>query len=658
MSRKQSSLWDSDEDTPALKNVAAKALQELQLKDDGKIQKPRLFDGSGSDSDGPRPLNSKLQGNGVKPKPSQQTQKRVDSLFDSSDSEPQQHSAALHSATFTQPVDYKTLYEQEVAKCKVLEETVLALSLEVARLKQESVSKPGTLVTPKDTAEPADDDVKETADWSALAKEEKLRRQNKVHSLQSRQRAANLNKRLQVKGDGLDGLAHSVSTGSLQGAAAEPVPSAAVPAGLSSAQSAAAAEEAGEGGAGAVLGRGAAARNYLDSSDEESTEGDKKDSDATAVAAAVADIGAVSGASRRSGGDDAGLNDEGQDAAPADPAADAEAAKWRELAEQEKLRKAQARRSVRTVRRPAPGPAVGEGPPAIKQRPLRGAQYRPLQASVAALSVANAAGHTEGEVTGPGVTNTMSAPRSTERWDDESGSDWSSEDAGDDSDRARSVPSPLPVLPQQTRSEFPESGKAPAAAAGTGAAAEGPCGAEQEAQLDRRLRRWAAGKSVAALLSTVPTVLMESAAALGGLGEVEAAVAPLQNALASGGNGSAEIRKAYMYVLAFSPHTAVSARIDSHDARMYVYIYLLVLQEGDQDVPSGQAHGPAAALRRLPGAAEGLHGPLRGLQRLQGRCGVRGSIQIVHYIGHVHTGSSTASQCCDFDSIVQHEKKF
>jgi hypothetical protein len=113
-------------------------------------------------------------------------------------------------------------------------------------------------------------------------------------------------------------------------------------------------------------------------------------------------------------------------------------------------------------------------------------------------------------------------------------------------------------MPEKVPNGLLESSRrAPATVVGMGAgaaAAEGPCGAEQEAQLDRRLRRWAAGKSVAVLLSTVPAVLLESAAALGGLGEVESAVVPLQDALASGGSGSAEIRKAYMYVLAPPPH--------------------------------------------------------------------------------------------------------
>ena len=300
MSQRQSSLWDSDGDDDISRKVVNLGSSKSLVS-----KKSTLFD-SDSDDDAITTIKN----------------------------------IHIPNQIITSEIDYKRLYEAEAARNKELETIIARLQGEIVEMKKqmsvlEKDNGNGTSLLSADSNQAEEDndaDAMRTAEWEALAKEEKQRRQQKLRAMQAKQRAANANKRLGggsssgvafVQASTDASIAQSASTGSFST--------------LGEAHDSAAALGDNEGGTEAIGAKpspAAAASHYLDSSDEDP-------SDRTPMPASPVPP----------------IEEEGGAGAAEDP----EAAKWRELAAQERLRKAQARRSVRVVRRDIASGAGEEG---------------------------------------------------------------------------------------------------------------------------------------------------------------------------------------------------------------------------------------------------------------------------------------------------------
>ena len=476
MSQRQSSLWDSDGDDDISRKVVNLGSSKSLVS-----KKSTLFD---SDSDDAITTIKNIH---------------------------------IPNQIITSEIDYKRLYEAEAARNKELETIIARLQGEIVEMKKqmsvlEKDNGNGTSLLSADSNQAEEDndaDATRTAEWEALAKEEKQRRQQKLRAMQAKQRAANANKRLGggsssgvafVQASTDASIAQSASTGSFST--------------LGEAHDSAAALGDNEGGTEAVGTKpspAAASSHYLDSSDEDP-------SDRTQMTASPVPP----------------IEEEGGAGAAEDP----EAAKWRELAAQERLRKAQARRSVRVVRRDIASGAGEEGggsaAPVAKHRHLRRTPLAPhstaRHSTVSNSSVAAEASATVVPIRAAQVGAGASEPSSFD-------SGWEDSSSNESSGFSSTEEAPTQRFNSVTIEEVIAQDKKSSACITVLSAAE-------EAEMDSRLRRWAAGRGIAALLASTPSALLSSVEEVS-VAEVRAAVAVLAE---GGGSGdvAADIRRAYM----------------------------------------------------------------------------------------------------------------
>lgn len=481
MSQRQSSLWDSDGDddiSPKVVNLGSS--KSLVSK------KSTLFD---SDSDDAITTIKNIH---------------------------------IPNQIITSEIDYKRLYEDEAARNKELETIIARLQGEIVEMqKQMSILEKdngnGTSLLSAGSNQAEEDhdaDATRTAEWEALAKEEKQRRQQKLRAMQAKQRAANANKRL---GGGSSGgvafvqastdasIVQSASTGSFST--------------LGEAHDSAVALGDNEGGTEAIGAKpspAAAASHYLDSSDEDP-------SDRTPMTASP-----VPPIEEEEGG--------------AGAAEDPEAAKWRELAAQERLRKAQARRSVRVVRRDIASGAGEEGggsaAPVAKHRHLRRTPLAPHSSALhsagsSIVSNSNIAAEASA-IVAPTRTAQVSAGASKPSSFD---SGWEDSSSNESSGFSSTEEAPTQRLNSVMIEEVIAQDKKSSACIIVLSAGE-------EAEMDSRLRRWAAGRGIAALLASTPSALLNSVEEVC-MAELRAAVAVLAEGGGSG-DAAADIRRAYM----------------------------------------------------------------------------------------------------------------
>jgi hypothetical protein len=468
-----------------------------------------------SDEDGAK------HGNAIETAPRQRT------LFYSSGSDTDN---ALNARNTASSMDYKRLYEEELGKRKALEVTVESLILQLADLKLTlSEQPPVTTVILNDTGGSADSvivdaqkDLLLPTDREQLAREERHRRQHKLRVMQAKQRAQGKPNGTKCDGarvasDSADGLSKNDEP------AADEVLQRPVTGGARKTQ-----------------------RHRLFSSDS----GEDEDAVATVSSVAPSPLSRTGNeTSQAAQGSGATVVDvecrpplDVQDglatAAVSETATevDPEEQKWRELAAQERQRKALARRSVRTVRRGAG--STTEAP--VRARPLWGGQLRAVASSGTLHShggdvvVGNSgrvsaapsgASSTVADAVGPGSRS--GAVRAG------LGSDWDSGGDGGADEGADSGTSSGFSSSDDTGSEGPDlSSKTGSVFASVGHRALSPA---EEAELDGRVRRWAAAsaRSLPALLCSVPDILHNSVGALK-LEELHRALAPLLGARGGG----------------------------------------------------------------------------------------------------------------------------
>jgi hypothetical protein len=469
-----------------------------------------------SDEDGAK------HGNAIETAPRQRT------LFSSSGSDTDN---ALNARNTASSMDYKRLYEEELGKRKALEVTVESLILQLADLKLAlSAQPPVTTVILNDTGGSADSvivdaqkDLLLPTDREQLAREERHRRQHKLRVMQAKQRAQGKPNGTKCDGarvasDSADGLSKNDEP------AAEEVLQRPVTGGARKTQ-----------------------RHRLFSSDS----GEDEDAVATASSVAPSPLSSTGNkTSQAAQGSGATVVDvecrpplHVQDGLLATAAVsetatevDPEEQKWRELAAQERQRKALARRSVRTVRRGAG--STTEAP--VRARPLRGGQLRAVASSGTLHShggdvvVGNSgrvsaapsgASSSVADAVGPGSRSRAARAGSGSDWD--CGGDGGA-DEGADSGTSSGFSSS-----DDTGSEGPDlSSKTGSVFASVGHRALSPA---EEAELDGRVRRWAAAsaRSLPALLCSVPDILHHSVGALK-LEELHLALAPLRGARGGG----------------------------------------------------------------------------------------------------------------------------
>ena len=513
-----------------------------------------------------------------------QSGKRASTLFDSDTEDPVVVPAAIAFLEIsTEPKDYKKLYEEELSKREALDCVVKVLTSQVEELKRAlseltGAEAPTDSKQEDDDQKPADTTIsnKLNSEWELLAKEEKLRRQHKIRAIQSKQRIAQANKRGYFKGEG-SGMHASESLNSIEDLAKAGSIISKDDLEVHSATSPSLLEDCTDG-----LSRDSPAVGayYLDSSD------DNASSNCTNNRATTTTTGIFNNSYKEHKPDLFGSDEEEEEeananetvvttattAATAAAAAvvDLEAEKWKELAAEERQRKALARRSVRSVRRPAASNATAttvagvqltaageEG--VVKQRHLRGARLRsaiPPATTTTTAPVTSSRSSSPLPPVPPAAAAPAAAVNKSAIKSNKvafSDSDWS--DSENDSDSIPYSSSNMNkneakngTLAQNDNNPTP----APAAVAMKVAVASEAITMEQEALLDARLRRWAMGKSIGSLLANSVVALQVSiSAGIVRFEEVEAAVEPLAQLLQVAQNTihadhAVHIRKAYM----------------------------------------------------------------------------------------------------------------
>lgn len=432
----------------------------------------------------------------------------------------------------TSVVDYRVLYVQEMHRRQELESAVLALKAEVQALRTRlgecdpvppRVSGDAGSATdkanyslsneqPQNSHHGSQQPQQQSAEWEALAREEKLRRQKARSSGGAHRgsRAAGAGKRLHVAAAGQGSAVMSV-TDPKHGNESD----------FQTAQP--------------------ESSNFVLRSNVVSPLPPSDDMPATSHSGASA----VTAVDTRSTGIAADTPCSAEEAASEDP----ETAKWRELALQEKQRKAMARRSVRAaVRRPPASSSSSSGGPAGSNPAGAGGS-----AATATTSVSGAQSAATGMPTN--VSNTNLTGKAQQGSDPDS--DWDSQSSdGNHSDSADGDEGCLDEGAKYTNVNVNNSHTSNSQSAGTAHSYHnggnrvsveiaGLITAEQEAALDLRMKRWASGKPVWLLLHTVPqqaakfqytacTLLLEG-------GVVQAAVQGLGEHSEAG-----DVRKAYM----------------------------------------------------------------------------------------------------------------
>jgi len=513
---KSKGLWDTDEEDATI-GLRSKARVKTIV---AAKSKPTLFDSD----DGEDLFAPKLK---IAPKMSK--------MFDEEDSD-------VHVSV---TVDYRQLYESEVAKRKELEALVNKLEQEIASLR--------TLL-PNGEDEPTAP-ASET-EWDALAREEKLRRQRAIQQKASRHRST--------------AIKRSNAPPATVSEAPERGSSPPNPAG----------SEIGTGAISSVPAKAAQVGHYLDSDEggddtfPTTATTTKPGTVSTANAAAGTSIEETGALHARSvslspvhlSDEEALGNTEGKDKdTAAEKPEDPEAVKWRELAAQEKARKALARRSVRVVRR-GPVSAGGTGGAsgadgadgAAKPKHLLLSTHIKSSGSLQNLTAASTATPLPTSMSAPSiapahVSPCPAVPQSDSDWDSNSSSDKEGEAEALSRTTAQLVRDayarrPLPALGSSAAGSRSVS---PFPASSAVSAAKDAITPEEEVSLERRLKAWAAGRSTAQLLCSVPSVAQFAAGALLESGEVASAAQTL-SAVMQDNNGRAtpnDVRKAYMLVL-------------------------------------------------------------------------------------------------------------
>eukprot|EP01032_Pedospumella_encystans_P021756 gene21756-24672_t len=467
-------LWDSDDEDAVLRLDTAKTAKAKQQT----RSKPSLFD-SGDEDDI------------FAPKASTTHAKKDTTLFDS---------------VPNNDIEYEKLYMSELTKRKELEVIVAKLQDEVAALKlkllQTSVSD--VHLTPAPSVEESKD-----AEWEALAREEKLRRQRAIQQKATRQRTTT--KRPAGAATALTSTVIDASTGNTD--AQMVLPTERVP----------------------------QVGHYLDSDEGEDTwiPSNQTTSEVPDMHTAASHSPVIV----EEGGfeSDKPASSMIEEAVTEDP----ETVKWRELAAQEKARKALARRSVRVVRR---GGASGSnsaaegvtGDGVVKHKHLLLSAYTQIKSSgsLQNLTVASSTPSTSTATTDSAVPvrsshNPTSYPSTGNKSQDhfDSESDWDTNSQSEDSDEK----------------EDSSNGGGAALRSGCGSPCPDSITAAEEAVLDRRLRTWASGKSIAHLLCTLPTVVELATQELLVSGDITTAAETLSVTMTNSGGQdvSGDIRKTY-----------------------------------------------------------------------------------------------------------------